>query len=360
MFFLEEDNESPFPPTVGDVRSKVVQLIGTTRVFGDAPVAGPSGVGRTVRILPQAHPLFPEQLVAGVTVDPVEVEFQQVATLFADNREAPVPDGTVLWEAYKFTVTYTQRPFNVIRDDLITSTVISWFQEDGTETAVRVWPEWRRFCDSWAVPRTDALIAKVGQMRFRTAGPESATNPFNVKYPGKPVRFLPNEDVFVKWYAVPNRYIKSERSFIRKYRNYINQYPIDLDCGTFGHGELLYIGYDAERFTPPVAGLDPAFFEGVPAADKLCNITLKFISTTRAGSNLPADTVVDGKLFPSPLFALNKNWLMAGHNLLPWFQTRKYYYVTTDTGNDPKNWAPTFLSFPFQMLFKDPDTLLIE
>ena len=57
---------------------------------------------------------------------------------------------------------------------------------------------------------------------------------------------------------------------------------------------------------------------------------------------------------------VNANWVVGGHNLLPWLTTRKYYYATTYDPASPATqakWFPSYNSFPFELLFTDPDTL---
>jgi hypothetical protein len=50
--------------------------------------------------------------------------------------------------------------------------------------------------------------------------------------------------------------------------------------------------------------------------------------------------------------------VVAGHNLLPWLTTRMFYYVSSEgvpDKTDDTKWRPTYNSFPFELLFTDPD-----
>ena len=122
---------------------------------------------------------------------------------------------------------------------------------------------------------------------------------------------------------------------------------LEGDNGSNATGSLLFTGLSTRPYTPPVPTLD--LFEGVYSAEKLCDVEFNFEYTNR--SNGGATPTIS-----------NPNWIAAGHNLLPWLYDRKFYYATATpfirppaTDTDPSVWAPTYESFPFQLLFTDPD-----
>jgi hypothetical protein len=154
---------------------------------------------------------------------------------------------------------------------------------------------------------------------------------------------LPNETIKIIWYRVPYRYVKSANSYLNRFRFRVNQKAWE----NYGPGELLYAGYTPRRFSPPIVGLDPAWESGVFSTEKLCDITLEFIRTSREAETIPSTTL-------PPYSDTNRSWVMAGHNLLPHFRDRKFYYASVNNA-DPTKQFPMFLSFPLELLFVDPD-----
>ena len=183
-----------------------------------------------------------------------------------------------------------------------------------------------------------------GDETFRTA---SGDKPEKTPFQDNPRMLLPDSAVTFDWYQVPYDYWLNRKSFLRRCVGMVNQKKW-LD---YEPGELLYLGTDVQDYTPPVQKRRGQIFGASLGVNqkRLCNLTLKFKLTTRAGTDAP---VAGGAQAP------NQNWIVAGHNLLPWLTTRKYYYSTSfDPANpaDSSKWVPTYKSFPVQLLFADPN-----
>lgn len=55
----------------------------------------------------------------------------------------------------------------------------------------------------------------------------------------------------------------------------------------------------------------------------------------------------------------NNNWVPAGHNLMPDFFTKQFYYAHSPAGTAAApqydKWTPSYLSYALAALFQDPD-----
>lgn len=103
------------------------------------------------------------------------------------------------------------------------------------------------------------------------------------------------------------------------------------------------MSFSYKRYTPPNPGTF-TWSNEVISNDKLVDIEFvfkRFDPVKLTGGKLP------------PVFA-NDNYIAAGHNLLPWLAgvNKGYYYAEGGT-NVAK--SPLYLSYPFQLMFADPD-----
>ncbi|AWM40303.1 hypothetical protein GobsT_12280 [Gemmata obscuriglobus] len=152
----------------------------------------------------------------------------------------------------------------------------------------------------------------------------------------------------LNWFMVPFRYFQQygdSKPYLTRFQNTINQYPF---LG-FGAGSLLFLGATPTSYIPvtPDAKLYTQGLETGADAGLLCNVKLRFLYTSREGTDVPDSS--------NPLLTANRNRVAAGHNLLINYSDRRYYYTATEPtlGSDAGR-HPSFDSFPFQLLFTDP------
>lgn len=218
-------------------------------------------------------------------------------------------------------------------------------------------PEWDRFTWFTQTGSDEFVTAKQGAMEWIGAG---GTQLARGQIQTLPRVFLQNQHLKFWWYQVPLRYLTSTKSYIKKAIGRINQYPFYI----WEAGQLLYENYTPHPFTPPItqfANTDPTFPAIVQVA-QLVDIEFDFLLTTRylaPGETLPT----------APPVPIQDNWVMAHHNLLPFWMDRQFHYAGTSLGQLKNNGAgtpawyqnygagtPFWLSFPFELLFVDPDT----
>jgi len=96
------------------------------------------------------------------------------------------------------------------------------------------------------------------------------------------------------------------------------------------------------KFTPPFPDFVKFAGVSVPSQQKLCNLEFTFIfKNYKPGSTYTKENLTD-----------SNNDIVFGHNLLPNAIDRKYYYAKT---KGTVIGMPIYPSFPFQLMFRDPD-----
>ncbi len=313
------------------LQAKILELVGNTN-YG-------AGDGRLQRQLPKKYPFFSRLYCAGV---PEVVGVGKPDTLAADDPDPHTLPYYALYPQYVFKVDFTTRNYNLAEDDQISLVEDVWYDEQGNGVSIRYANEWLRFTDYKYEPQANFATAKYGQTVFRTGTADpSGTNPNKVPFPGEPRVLLPDALVRFTWYMVPERYVTSPRSYLQRFRGMINQ----TDWYRWKAGELLYLNFTPTRYTPPFPEQESV--DGVLSDEKLVNIEFTFLETKR--------TLDESLGLPE---VSNRNFIAAGHNLMPWFKTRQFYYVTSqdrDHPDDPALQVPLFFSAPFPLLFTDPD-----
>ena len=330
-----------------DYPSAIIQILGDT-------VITPSGNGALQRVMPLAHAQMPYCYAASI-------QSIKGAGKFSTQDKTPgllvdSVDEFPLYEAYNFTIQFTPRPYAVLPDSTVAQTTNSWIPAPGdpgyvngsTAITYNIVEEWNRYTYSYFQPLIENVTGNQGWMSFNT----TAACPNTYQYPGMTAMYLPNQIFKVMWYQVPYRFITSDNSYLTRWLGRINQKDFPKAANgnfqQFGPGELLYISYSpAKIYNPPVPG--DGLFPGSFATDKLCDIELTFIYTNRVGTNLP--------MAPS---SGEGNFIIAGHNLKPWWVTRKFYYSESGPFTNTPCVAntirtPSYLSFPMDLLFFDPD-----
>jgi len=317
-FLLEE-------PTADDLQNAINELLGGTTYASTG--------FKMQRTPPKAHPTFPFWYASNIPsirgVGEFTLEDADPAL------EVPTIPQYALYEDYWFTVEFTPRPYPVGLDEDISVASGSWYDEGGTSRSFQYAKEWLRYTDYEYVPQFDNVSAQQGQMVFES------TDAANKKgFLGSPRMFLPNQILKFWWFQVPYRYVTSANSYITKWVGRINQNA----WYNWKPGQLLYLSYSPKRYSPPIP-LEDDFWEGsFLTTQKLCNIEFTFLYTNRPATALAAAPT-------------NRHYVQAGHNLLPWFQTRKFYYAKSvaSTALGIPGDIPANLSFPIELLFTDPD-----
>lgn len=349
-------------PTFDQLRSSVLDLLG----FTDTRV----GDGRIKRTLPARHPAYQWMFADSCSPQGVGAAFTLVNP--SPGKGSPIIPDFPLYGAYHYRVNFSPRPYNVWQNkDIEINRGGLYYTKNDTgqpppgsptpDPAVKFKfaTEWHRFTTWDIVPTNQFIHAQQGQMKFRASGVGGGVPPDNFPFQDSPKLYLPDSMLKVRWYEVPYRYMTSPNSFLRKFVGHINQN--DFSDGPtlrgtkpqYPAGSLLYLGANPLRiYTPPIPdeGLLAFNFSNGFVRSRLCDLELNFLYTARTRGTETGNT---------PNFnAINRNWIVAGHNLLPWLTTRKYYYATSydpNNENDKSKWFPMYNSFPFELLFTDPD-----
>lgn len=345
-----------FPNTFADMPNRLIDVLGYTGT--QVPTGAPPGqpnAGKINRVLPLRHPQY--QWLFADSWRPRAKGSNLVTITPGTGGGSSIIPQFPLYQTYEADIAFSSRDYNCWQDSDITIGASNGVDREGNNYGYTFAPEWLRYCKFELRPLNNFIDAKMGQMKFRNPG-GGAPSPDGVQYQDAPKMYLPDSALKVKWFSVPYRYVTSANSYLRNFIGHINQKAwgdaalVGGGFGPFAKGSLLFHGAVPVAIYPNTVP-DEGLLHFNPNAGAqfskslLCDLELEFTYTARiagAPSTLPA---------PS-----NTNWLAAGHNLLPWLTTRLFYYATT-TGPgadlDPTQWRPTFYSFPFELLFTDPD-----
>lgn len=263
-------------------------------------------------------------------------------------RPTPIASDFALYPQYTAAVEFLQRPYHVLPNDEITIQTSQWHHEDQDKYPEPMpylyADEWKRWVEIDQRFQPKIITATQGQLTFRTG---DGTAPHGQCFAGSPRLPYPEKTLTVTWRQVPYRYLSSQKSYLERFANRINQFPFEIQGYSFEAGELLFLDFDYTRYTPPFPLTDPA--TGRFALEKWVDLKLVFGVARRAALNPPQ--------LP------NDNWVAHGWNVLPWFgvgwrKRRDFHYVASFHPFDPTNrayWAPLFNSCPIELLFMDPD-----
>ncbi len=337
-------------PTVDQLRLSVTDLLGTTGTTATD--------GRIRRTLPTRHPTWQWMFADGCSPQGVGSGFTTVTIV--PGIYPPTIPSYPLYGDYHYRVNFSPRPYNTWQDGDITLTAGTGYKKDGSSYTFKFANEWQRFTTFDIYPTNQVITAQQGQMVFRCDGPGGTAQPNLNSFQDSPRLYLPDSVLKIRWFQVPYRYLTSENSYLARFIGHVNQTDfgpnaVGAGYGPYKAGSLLYLGANpTATYTPPIP--DPGLLAKSDGNgfvnSRLCDLELNFLYTARTIGTTTANT---------PDFsAVNRNWIVAGHNLLPWLTTRKYYYATTYDPNDAADqakWFPSYNSFPFQQLFTDPDVL---
>lgn len=341
LYLLGSNYQTGFV-SIGDITPAVTQILGGLNTS--------SSNGKINRTLPLAHPLYPWLYASGVTVKGFGQGYKQPNQ---QQLEAPPLPNFTAYPNYEFNVEFTPRPYVVAQDATVPIINVSFYDKNnataGSPASGNIAAEWVRYTNWWYDRKFESITARQGFMKFRLANSGSANN---VPYSDMPKLFLPDSILHIIWHQVPYRYVYSSNSYIDGLIGYINQNKFT----TWQPGELLYIGYVAKPYTPPVQELD-SINTGttgfIYSAEKWVDVEFLFMRTKRKIG-------ASGELFNNPANGTvgKPYWIQAGWNLLPWLGDRLYHYATGEGASpdtDKTQWAPLFNSAEFALLFTDPD-----
>jgi len=356
--FVLADDENPnfaVKPQPSVVRAKIREALGGTLQWPAGPPGGPAGPGSINRIIPFADPMFPNLFADRIAIAPPRGEALE-ADFNADPLLAVTPiQGHALYGAHEFVINFSHRPYTAFPNERLTQKDLLFYDTDGTQKRLYHYEEWKRFTfKRFAAPDIRVSATQAGAMRFRAPGHAVDNTPLD----SVPDMVVPDTVLTIEWYGVPIRYLSHPSSFLGNYVGFINQ----VEWQGWPAGSLLYMGYDVMRtynqseFIPAVVSpeqalgpnnapvVDPEDSElaGTFGSNVCVDVALQFILTYRTAGVEIGDHLIT-----------NPNWLAKGHNLLPHFQTRKFFYATAakDALADRQ---PSYFSIPHQILFQDP------
>lgn len=318
-------------------------FIGTAiqELLGD--VADTVQSGQLNRILPRAHPYLPWYVAGISSFRGVGGNFIQVTNTV--NPLSPQLTQWCLYNQYHITVDFQPRMYPVFDNIYVQLVPGSWFKDNGASQSFTFANEWERFTDIEIAPSPDSVTVQIGQMAFNAVGLPQDAKPFTAM----PKMFLNNEMIKLTWYAVPMRYYTSDNSYLRRFRGRVNQNAWNtLTFGNYQPGELLYLGCNLKRYTPPLANQNVVLMQGLYDFSKYCNIEIMLLYTKRPLGASALNTPT------------NKNYVVGGHNLNPYFgagnealsQTFLYTSTVPSAGTGG---AALWRSFPLEILWTDPD-----
>lgn len=294
------------------------------------------------RKLPVAHPqfqwLFCERIsnIEGVEFDS-KIDSTAEDAFFDTYVEAPPITNYARYKRYEISLDFTPRPYAVLPDKNLSVYKLTFKNEDGNDEVKDHNQEFLRFTEYRRVPSSEYLTAENGQMIWKmNANPPAPVVLQNIAVAGGQLRMLiRSAQVEYKFYEVPYSFVTSSKSFIARASGLVNQY----DWNGHKAGSLLMLGTAIDRvYTSPFPEWVDTGDGYVPSQQKLCDLTFQMLERDQA----PAIDYTDA--------GMSNNDIAYGHNLLFNPQTALWYYaVNKNTGK------PTYASFPFQLLFANPD-----
>lgn len=338
--FSQRDGSATVPVVIyGDPEADGITALEIQEAIRTAQgyVEGGALDGRITRHLPMRHALFPRWPCSAVTRGQGTGEFSSVAPFEDEGGDVNPMNAFGQWAKYKYQLLdleFKPRPYRILADADIPVLAGSYVDIGGTTRTYQYAQEWLRYTRI-IISQMDAdrITAEEGSFQYNSNATVNGVAINGTSFMGHPTMPLMNSTVLVSWYEVPYNYVVSPNSYLTRWRGRINQtawrgYPA---------GSLLYDGFTADVYSSPFPafGLDEMDLGGNPIL--LCDIQLKFVMTNRK---------LDGSLNAA---VLNGNCIASGHNLLPYFPNRKFYYAASAAG------VPSFWSFPIELLFTNPD-----
>lgn len=359
-YFVFDESNLEREITVTELQQALTMILGRTNARPQDPPATPgtAGPGSIARVMPWCDPAYPCLFAEDVSVSHESEEGSDAGNAAGDpDRAVDVVSGHNDFKAYNLAVRYTTRPYAIFPDSRLVRQSIDFDTPAvGVRKRLYYYREWLRFLRIEARATDTRVSASQGSaFHFRAPGAFYAGQQIDgIPYAAIPDMMVQDENLTLSWYGIPARYLEDSRSFLVKYRGFINQF----DFWNWPKGSLLYLNVDTIRsytqltFTP--AGAEDVAYEeqvGTFAHERMVDLALHFIWTTREpGIDYTNVDVLNA-------IRSNPNYLPAGHNLFPFFPDRKYYYATAapfEAVPDKINHVPAYFSVPFEILFQDP------
>jgi hypothetical protein len=347
-----------------NLQATITDILGTT----DPDAA--SGRLALNRTLPKRHPKFPylyASRISSLTGVGTGTATSGASNQTPTNPSLPALNGPPIsnyqqYTQYEIGVEFTgPRTYAIADNNIMENQSGSWMRPiGGSPQTYQFAPEFLRYTDFDFVPQDNTIQGQQGGVslwRPDFVPPQTSNIPFT----SPPWMWLPDVMLKITWYQVPYRYILSANSYIAAspWRGRVNQNYMWL----WPPGWLLYMGYNVKKYAPPTGYAQVIKSNGyselrtggtpTPATEKyayfnyaqLCDIELNFLMTNRFDSSGVTGTPT------------NKNYVVAGHNLLPDLVKSRFLYATrnNDQGQPNVNNPPPWLSAPLEVLFTDPD-----
>jgi hypothetical protein len=319
-----------------------------TNTTGDAAT-----LAKLRRQPPIADPLYPWLYAESIgNIYGIGRPSQASANLFGQVAGDTL-DHLTWYDLWRFQgVKFTQRPYEVLSDDMIPGGTLTYHKPDGT-TVQRKWAaEHLRWTDWEILPAGEYLVADAGQFVFDA--PTETDIDGHEAGKGQLRIFLRKRSVRCTWYNVPFSYVSrdysSTETWIQEAIGTINQ----DDFHIFPKGTLALEGVVAQRysrflpkvkqFTPPLGGITQQTF----TSEKLANVTFiwSYFNPTRAAAPAAA---------PSPPGSTQV--VQQGHNLVYFAHVLDgaFYVKTRIPGHAASNNRPIWSSYPHILCFSNPD-----
>ena len=321
-------------PAKYDLPDVITEIIGSST---------PKGNGALIRVLPLAHPQFPWLFAENVAISGVSFDVNGTTSeIWTNPLEAPALPNFAKYLLYRCEITFAPRPYAVLQDTGIEVGKIDWIDDNG-KAQNSIWAkEWDRFTDYDEVPSAEFITAQQGQFKFNAGGGVSANNPNGATLPGQ-VRIIQRKTgLKIFWYQVPISYLEPNSrhyGYIYEALGHVNQFY----WNSFDPGTLLFQAMSYRRYVPVYPG-----FKSLNITGGIIN-PIKLVDLEMTFSRFDPET---DPTYKPP--ASSGNNVTGGHNLLPWFGAggRYHYYVESTL-----NKKPIYPSFPFELLFSDPDAV---
>jgi hypothetical protein len=345
-------------------------ILGDVDLNGGAPnlVNAPS-INRT---LPAVHPLFPYwYALEADNLSGTGRQKQQDYYSIAGQEDANALSNYSQYEAYTISVNFGPVPWAMLDNASILNVTmpppsnsppsgIGFWYFDGTPKAYTFSTEYARFTDLDYNVEYNVIslpgggLTAGGMSFFDTNATPSTANLNGSTFLSAMRKQITDVKIKLRWHMVPFRYFTSPYSYLRRFAGMVNQTAFSLPNfagNAFNPGQMLYLGAEPTLYNPPVPRVSPTFpltFD----TEKICDVEMNFIVTNRYNDTVP-------NCF-NPFYAnqslFNPNWIFSGHNLQPFHGDNQFHAVATGGGATAfDHRRPFWLSFPFELLFTDPD-----
>lgn len=288
------------------------------------------------RSLPAAHPQYPWLFcdrISNIEGLKFQEKYASSDQFIETYLEAPAIENYARYEKYEMLAEFVSRPYAILADSSIVQQQFSYYKDDGVQENKKGYAEeWNRFTEIHYKPSSEYLTAMNGQMLFKT---DFAVGDVQNKIiPGGQTRqLIRSRSIEVKWFCVPYSFVESTKSFIAEGIGRVNQF----NWNNFSAGTLLYTAANIDRiYTPPFPDFVQTGGGAVPSQQKLCDITFQFLQRDQQPSASYTPT--------------NLSHIASGHNLILNAVDAKWYYA-----QNRKSGLPLYPSYPFQLLFSNPD-----